>query len=255
MRVVDSHAHVDEYEAFGWFDPPEAMIDLMDEAGIERAVVMTYADAPVLKPDALRYLYDACKKYAGRLIPYARINPHAGNVASLLEEAIVDMEMKGLKIHQESVTAAAHHGAVVRLVKRAAEFNAPVLFHTGDESLSLPQQFAKLAEEAPEATIILAHMGGYHHTEDAIRICEKYDNLLLDTSACPYPHRIKEAIQRIGAGRVLFGSDGPGCNPALELKKIRRLGLSENEERLVLHDNIVSILERVRHEAPGKGPR
>jgi predicted TIM-barrel fold metal-dependent hydrolase len=141
------------------------------------------------------------------------------------------------------------------LVKRAAEFNAPVLFHTGDESLSLPQQFAKLAEEAPEATIILAHMGGYHHTEDAIRICEKYDNLLLDTSACPYPLRIKEAIQRIGAGRVLFGSDGPGCNPALELKKIQRLGLSENEERLVLHDNIVSILERVRHGALRKGPR
>ena len=59
------------------------------------------------------------------------------------------------------------------MVKRAAEFNAPVLFHTGDESLSLPQQFAKLAEEAPEATIILAHMGGYHQSEDAIRICEK----------------------------------------------------------------------------------
>jgi hypothetical protein len=38
---------VDEYEAFGWFDPPEAMIKLMDEAGIENAVVMTYADAPV----------------------------------------------------------------------------------------------------------------------------------------------------------------------------------------------------------------
>jgi predicted TIM-barrel fold metal-dependent hydrolase len=53
---------------------------------------------------------------------------------------------------------------------------------------------------------------------------------------------------------VLFGSDGPGCNPALELKKIRRIGLSENEERLVLHDNIVSILERVRHEVSRKGP-
>jgi predicted TIM-barrel fold metal-dependent hydrolase len=93
----------------------------------------------------------------------------------------------------------------------------------------------------------LAHMGGYHHTEDAIGLCEKYDNLLLDTSACPYPHRIAEAIRRIGADRVLFGSDGPGCNPALELRKIRRLDLSQSEEQLVLHDNIASILERVRN--------
>lgn len=253
MRIIDSHAHVDEYEAFGWFDPPEALVGLLDEAGIERAVVMTYADAPVLKPDALRYLHDACKKYPDRLIPYARINPHAANAAALLEEAIVDLKMKGLKIHQESVTAAAHHDSVVRLVKKAAEFDAPTLFHTGDEPLSLPQQFTKLAERAPEATIILAHMGGYHHTEDAIRLCERYENLVLDTSACPYPRRIEEAVERIGAGRVLFGSDGPGCNPRLELRKIKRLGLSENEERLVLHDNVASILERVRHEAT-RGP-
>lgn len=255
MHIIDSHAHVDEYEAFGWFDPPETLIELMDEAGIEKAVVMTYADAPVLKTDALRYLYDACKKHTGRLIPYARINPHAGNAESLLREAVVDMGMKGLKIHQESVTAAAHHPSVLRLVKTAARFDAPSLFHTGDESLSLPQQFVRLAEEAPEATIILAHMGGYHHTEDAIRLCERYDNLLLDTSACPYPHRIEEAIQRVGAGRVLFGSDGPGCNPALELKKIRRLGLAEDEERMVLHDNIASILDRVRHQAQPRARR
>jgi predicted TIM-barrel fold metal-dependent hydrolase len=120
MGIIDSHAHVDEYEAFGWFDPPEALIGLLDEAGIGQAVVMTYADAPVLKPDALRYLHDACKKYPTRLIPYARINPHAANAAALLEEAIVDLGMKGLKIHQESVTAAAHHDSVVRLVKKAA---------------------------------------------------------------------------------------------------------------------------------------
>ncbi len=188
------------------------------------------------------------------MIPYARINPHAAGAAALLEEAIVDLGMKGLKIHQESVTAPAHHESVVKLVKKAAEFEAPVLFHSGDEPLSLPQQFKELAERAPEATIILAHMGGYHHTDDAIRLCERYENLLLDTSACPYPHKIGAAIERLGAHRVLFGSDGPGCNPKLELRKIIRLGLSENEQRLVLHDNIASILERVRHEVPGRGP-
>jgi uncharacterized protein len=254
MHIIDSHTHVDEYEAFGWFDPPEAIIELLDEAGIEQAVVMTYADAPVLEPDALQYIHDACKRYPDRLIPYARINPHASNAAALLEEAIVDLGMKGLKIHQESVTANAHHKAVVSLVKKAAEFHAPTLFHSGDEPLSLPQQFTRLAEEAPEATIILAHMGGYHHTDDAIRVCEKYDNLLVDTSACPYPHKIKEAVERLGAHRVLFGSDGPGCNPKLELLKIRRLELSEKEEQLVLHDNIVSILEGVRHTASGRRP-
>jgi uncharacterized protein len=255
MHVIDSHTHVDEYEAFGWFDPPEAIIELIDEAGIEKAIIMTYADAPVLKPDALQYIHNACKNYPDRLIPYARINPHVDNAAALLEEAIVDLKMKGLKIHQESVTAAAHHDSIIRLVRKASEFDAPVLFHSGDEALSLPQQFTKLAEAVPEATIILAHMGGYHHTDDAIQVCEKYDNLLVDTSACPYPDKIKEAVERLGARRVLFGSDGPGCNPKLELQKIKRIGLSEDDERMVLHDNIMSILERVRHDTSRSGSR
>jgi predicted TIM-barrel fold metal-dependent hydrolase len=255
MPVIDSHTHVDEYEAFGWFDPPEAIIELIDEAGIEKAIIMTYADAPVLKPDALQYIHNACKNYPDRLIPYARINPHVDNAAALLEEAIVDLKMKGLKIHQESVTAAAHHDSIIRLVRKASEFDAPVLFHSGDEALSLPQQFTKLAGAVPEATIILAHMGGYHHTDDAIQVCEKYDNLLVDTSACPYPDKIKEAVERLGARRVLFGSDGPGCNPKLELQKIKRIGLSEDDERMVLHDNIMSILERVRHNTSRSGSR
>ncbi|CAN5881178.1 hypothetical protein BH23ACT11_BH23ACT11_18900 [soil metagenome] len=216
---------------------------------------MTYADAPVLKPDALQYIHRACQKYPERLIPYARINPHADNAATLLEEAIVDLRMKGLKIHQESVTAAAHHDSVVRLVKRAAEFDAPILFHSGDEPLSLPQQFVKLAEEAPEASIIMAHMGGYHHTDDAIEVCERYENLLVDTSACPYPDKIKEAVGRLGPERVLFGSDGPGCNPKLELQKISRAGLTERDRQLVLHDNIAALLEKVRHRMPGYGTR
>ncbi len=255
MDIIDSHTHVDEYEAFGWFDPPETLIELLDEAGIGRAIIMTYADAPVLKHDALQYIYGACKRYPDRLIGYARINPHAGTAAALLEEAIVELGMKGLKIHQESITAAAHHDSVVRLVKKAAEFDAPTLFHSGDEPLSLPQQFVKLAEEAPEATIILAHMGGYYHTEDAIEVCEEYDNLLLDTSACPYPNKVREAVDRIGDQRVLFGSDGPGCNPKLELKKLEHASLLEEERQMILYDNIASILEKVRHNFPKWGRR
>jgi hypothetical protein len=30
MEIIDSHTHVDEYEAFGWFDPPEVLIGLLD---------------------------------------------------------------------------------------------------------------------------------------------------------------------------------------------------------------------------------
>ncbi|UNC93518.1 hypothetical protein [Candidatus Contubernalis alkaliaceticus] len=55
MPIIDSHTHVDESNIYGWMDPPEQLIELMDEAGIESAVIMTYADVPGLDMDAINF--------------------------------------------------------------------------------------------------------------------------------------------------------------------------------------------------------
>jgi predicted TIM-barrel fold metal-dependent hydrolase len=63
----------------------------------------------------------------------------------------------------------------------------------------------------------------------------------------PYPEMIQRAVETIGAARVLFGSDGPGCIPALELEKVRLAGLSPEDEALVLGGNIQRLMDGVRH--------
>jgi predicted TIM-barrel fold metal-dependent hydrolase len=88
----------------------------------------------------------------------------------------------------------------------------------------------------------MGHMGGYFHVDEAIAAAERVGNLVLETSAMPYPNKIGEAVSRIGAERVLFGSDGPGCNPALEVDKIRLAGLTPAAEALVLGDNAARLL-------------
>jgi uncharacterized protein len=116
------------------------------------------------------------------------------------------------------------------------------LFPSGDEEFSLPLQIASAAEKVPDAKIIMGHMGGYFHTGDAILSAEKFENVYLETSAMPYPAVIKEAVNKIGARRILFASDGPGCPPDLELRKIRLAELGAAEEKLILSENIKSIL-------------
>ncbi len=224
------------------------MIELMDEAGIAKAIVMTYADAPAMGPGAIHYIAEAVKKYPDRLIGYARINPFYGSQSlQLVREALGDLGFKGVKFHQESITALPYNPSVLAVIRVAAEHRAPVLFHTGDEAMSLPLQVGKAAEAVPDATIIMAHCGGYYHPDQAIAVAERYDNLLIDTSAIPYPEKVREAVRRLGPERVLFASDGPGCNPALELKKIELAGLTEHERKLVLGENILALLDRVKH--------
>lgn len=251
-RIIDSHTHVDVSEAFGWYDPPEAILELMDQAGIAKAVIMSYVDAPSVNDGILTYIAGCVRKYPGRLVGYARMHPGYGRKAlALLEEAILEQGFKGLKLHPESIVTHPYAESVLALVRKAGELNAPVLFHSGDESLSLPLQIGKCAALCPCAKIIMGHMGGFHHIEDALLTAEKYENIYLDTSAMPYPHAIKAAVDRIGADRVLFGSDGPGCNPALEVSKVKLAGLTDDQWRKVMGDNIETILERVGKERRG----
>jgi len=244
--IVDAHTHVDEVPEFGWIDPPEKLIPLLDDAGISRAIIMTYTEAPAVNPHALEYIAEACARYPDRLIGFARMHPGYGDQAArLFQHAITELGMKGLKLHPVGTLAHPGNEGTIRLIRQAAEYDAPTLFHCGDEPLTTPLEIAEAARKVPEATIILGHMGGYFHVDDAIEVAERYDNIVLETSAVPYPHKIAEAVRRVGAKRVIFGSDGPGCNPTLEVEKVRMAQLSSDDERLVLSDNILRLIERV----------
>jgi predicted TIM-barrel fold metal-dependent hydrolase len=240
--IIDSHAHVDRV---GWYDPPETIIGLMDEAGIDKSIIMTYGDAPDVK-GAMEYIAESVEKYPDRLIGYARMNPQRGKEAHrLFRKAMEEYGFKGLELHPVGNLRHPAGPESIEIIQLAAQYGAPVLFHCGDEELTLPLQIAQAAEACPNATIILGHSGGYFHWKDAIRAAERYSNIFLDTSALPYPIVLAQAVERVGASRVLFASDGPGCDPRIEVHKVRLAGLAAEEEESVFHGNIENILDRV----------
>jgi predicted TIM-barrel fold metal-dependent hydrolase len=61
----------------------------------------------------------------------------------------------------------------------------------------------------------------------------------------PYPAKVREAVERVGAERVLYASDGPACSPVLEVEKVRLAGLAPQAEKLVLGENTRRLLDAV----------
>jgi uncharacterized protein len=239
--------HVDHLPALGWSLEAATCVERMDEAGIEKGVVMTIVDAPEVNSDALELIADACAAYPGRLEAFARIHPWYGDEsAALLERAFSELGFKGLKLHPVTTIAHPAGADTLRLIRIAAAHNAPTLFHCGDEPLATPLAIEQAAEACPEATIILGHMGGYFHVDEAIDAAERRPNLVLETSAMPYPAKIREAVGRVGAARVLYASDGPACSPRIEVEKVRLAGLDPDDERLVLGENAAALLDGVR---------
>ncbi len=111
--------------------------------------------------------------------------------------------------------------------------------------MTTPLAIARAAVACPEATIILGHMGGYFHVDEAIEAAERLPNLVLETSAMPYPDKIRQAVERLGPERVIYASDGPACSPRIEVEKVRLAGLDAEAERLVLGENARRLLEAV----------
>lgn len=244
--IVDAHLHVDDVPALGWKLGAELCVRRLDEAGIDRGVVMTIVDVPEVNPDALELVAEACARYPDRLWAFARIHPWYGDRSMALLERAFELGFKGLKLHPVSTIAHPAGEETLALVRAAAAHGAPTLFHCGDEPLATPLAIAAAAAACPEATIVLGHMGGYFHVEEAIDVAERHGNVVLETSAMPYPAKIREAVERIGAERVIYGSDGPVCSPPLEVEKVRLAGLDPAAERLVLGESALRLLEAVR---------
>ena len=244
--IIDTHLHVDSIPGLGWKLDPEECFQRMDEAGIDRGVIMTIVDAPEVNPGAVKLIADAMADSGGRLDAFARVHPWYGDRSVAILEEAFSLGFKGLKLHPVSTIAHPAGEDTLRLIRVAAKHNAPTLFHCGDEPLATPLSCARAAAAVPEATIILGHMGGYAHNEEAIAVAEEHPNIVLETSAMPYPAIVREAVERLGAERVLYASDGPSCSPRIEVEKIRLAGLDPESERKVFADNALRMLEGVR---------
>jgi len=244
--IVDAHLHVDDLPALGWQLEAAECVRRLDEAGIARGVVMTIVDAPEVNPDAIELIAEACAAYPGRLDAFARIHPWYGDTSVELLEHAFALGFKGLKLHPVTTIAHPAEEQTLRLIRVAASHNAPTLFHCGDEPLTTPYAVGRAAAACPEATVILGHMGGYFHVDEALEVAEELPNVVLETSAMPYPARIREAVERVGAERVLYASDGPACSPRIEVEKVRLAGLAPGDEDAVFAGNALRLLEGVR---------
>jgi len=58
-----------------------------------------------------------------------------------------------------------------------------------------------------------------------------------------------QAVERAGARKIFFGSDGPWLRPGVELAKVRLLGLSPGDEQLGLSGNLLRLIAQVHSQS------
>jgi predicted TIM-barrel fold metal-dependent hydrolase len=98
----------------------------------------------------------------------------------------------------------------------------------------------------PDVNFIIPHFGSFKDDWQAQqRVVDqlvRFPNVYADTSGVRRFDYLVQAVKRAGPAKILFGSDGPWLHPALELQKIRLLGLPVDEEALILGGNAARII-------------
>ncbi len=170
-----------------------------------------------------------------RVVPFGTLHPAYADWERELDR-LRTAGVKGLKFHPEFQGFRMDDPSLLPIME-AAQADFFFLFHVGDElppaqNPSCPVKLAALLDAFPQARVIAAHLGGYLHWACALEQLAGRDVWLDTSSALPFIDEatLKAIVSKHPRERLLFGSDWPLGDPAVEAGLLRsRLGWAESE--------------------------
>jgi len=229
---------------------------LMRQPAARQRLMVVFAMATTTRK-ATAMVQEAIQRFPDRLVPFAYALPsYERPVIDELEHAVRDLGFKGIKLHIGECSLAEYvSGPVFEL---AAENDVPCLIDFGGRLFVCRDVVGAHAR----TKFIVAHFGRYLSEDETlidqfISLAEEHRNTLLDASGVVLRYKIEEAVDRIGAERILFGTDGPHSvkdGPAYQyapdtvafaqaaIDAIQSLRITPKDKAAILGENIANLL-------------
>lgn len=270
--MIDLHTHLHPPRLFAairrWFadntdwdigrhptDPHEIAAQLR-AAGVDRFVFCSYAHKRGIAADLNAWLVAASRALDGYGLPLATVHLDDPDYLGDLRRAL-DAGCVGLKIHEDVQRFAVDDARFAPVYAELAARGCFVLAHVGPIPWTFSpgagfERVARVLARHPQLPFVVAHFGA----PDSARYLGAlavHPNLHLDTTmafAPDSPMRVRGAVTaqavREHAGRIVYGTDFPNTMYAYEseARGLRSLGLGEEAERAILHDNAARLLQQ-----------
>lgn len=252
--IIDAHCHAGPGDGFtGPWDtsaPLGRYLRRCDRAGIARTNLLAafHSDYAVANEAVGRILAGD----PGRFFAFAFVHPDRdrGRILAMVRRAVDGLGFCGIKVHRNDARISRE------VCEAARRFALPVLYDPMGEVATADL----VAGEFPDVDFVIPHLGSFADDWSAQRtfcgLLAERPNLYTDTSGVRRFDLLERAVGEAGAGKVLFGSDGPWLHPGLELDKVRLLELPPASESLVLAGNFLRLTRaaRRRHRRASAGP-
>lgn len=215
MKFMDAHVHLknrnDEVLDV------DALLKEMDASDIERVFLMP---ADSRRSENERMLKEA-QGHTDRFILFAFVNPYHSDCVEWYEEAVKHRGVRGLKLHPVLDAYPADRAYMLDpLLEVCDRYHLHCIIHcTSDAPNSSPLQMERTARRWPHVTFQMAHMGGCWLANDAIKVCQRNQNIYLDGSTVSLS-AVKRAVAAC-PDRFLMGTDVPFYHFEMEKLKMK----------------------------------
>jgi len=234
--IIDADCHISSTRWDGLAITASELIDQMDRAGIDRALI--WLKPPYAKDidSENKAVYEATQAFPGRFIPFGWANPRLGKAHTLatIQRCFEEYGCAGIKFNGAQDDYVIDDDTVAMpYIREAAKYGKVIAFHIGSDFYenTHPYRLGNIARQLPETRFLMVHMGGAALPpldRSAIEVGRQCPNVLLIGSGIP-ELPILRAITALGAGRVAFGSDSPFRLMHVQLAMYRALLRDFNE--------------------------
>jgi predicted TIM-barrel fold metal-dependent hydrolase len=265
IKKIDAHIHLlpkekldslIKYEGHPYIKASvENYLSLMEEYNIEKAVLMPMNDMYFYykDPDKTNMFFSGLiSQYENKFLAFADIvNTGAYFIDDspfVLEKAINEHRLHGLKIHPTNLHMNADDLKLVPVLRKAADLKVPVMIHsnpcrTGFNDNCSPDRINRMIKVFPDLDIITAHLGGMKYM-DAISGCTYVDiSYILPVLVKMYGvEQTNRILRMFGPDRIIFGTDFPEGNLETYCNILDQMDFTDEEMHKIARLNICKLL-------------
>jgi predicted TIM-barrel fold metal-dependent hydrolase len=229
----------------------------MDREGVDRSVICGFPwSDPGLCREGNDYLLSCLQKCPSRVLPFVCFPLRSARQAEKELHRCLALGAKGigeLAFYGGRITAQ-DIDRLSSLLEPLGGTGIPLLLHVNEpvgheypgKSLKTLQPLYQLLLRIPEIQVILAHWGGgFFFYELMPEVARAAQRVYYDTAASPFLYRPQVyslAVQIVGPGRILWGSDFPLISPARYFRELAETGLSSPTQDRILGENARQLL-------------
>ena len=160
--------------------------------------------------------------------------------------------LSGIKLHPDYQHFFVDEPKMFPIYQKCGELGLPIIFHAGLDPVSpseihcTPEMAAFILDKFPDTTMIMAHLGGNAMWDEVeMTLAGRFGNLYMDTAlvgSFVEEEQLARIIEKHGADKILLASDCPWDTTDKTIEKLRRIGLTPAQERMIFAENAARLL-------------